>query len=306
MRHQAVIRNVINGWRPATNGLSQTDRATIPTQPRRQVRDQQRNRAMRDRRGLGIQAYLPEAEEFDMEYSGANHSGHASKHEGGAPPPASEHASEISYNHDAETYSHDEPSSLSPANHGPDHDAHAPAADAAPAEQGGTSEAGLNGQAPSPSAPTGAPANGGPAPIDVEEAGSAAGSAPVAAGGGAPSSYAGDDMGWDMAAFAEAGGYDAVIMGAMPPGMCPGEGGDIFLFIDELNVEINNTEMIQNTEINLIADDGSVLEIEGDFTAITTQESVAFQGPASSDPFADGGFLPEEPVFIEAEISEAA
>jgi len=145
-------------------------------------------------------------------------------------------------------------------------------------------------------APTSTAATGGPA---------APTSAPMSSGGDVPpNTYAGDDMGWDAASFAEAGGYDAVLMGSLPPGMCPGEGDgqDIFVFIDELNVDIINNTLIQETEINLIADDGSVIDIGGDFTAIQTQESLIQDGPipGSTSP-AEAAFIPQETPFIEVD-----
>jgi hypothetical protein len=150
--------------------------------------------------------------------------------------------------------------------------------------------------AASSSATGGAPTSGG------GNSGSGGSSVP-ADGGQASGSYAGDDMGWDMVAFAEAGGYDAVLSGELPGGI-NGDGQDIFVFIDELNLDIVNNTLIQNTEITLIADDGGILEIGGDFTAIQTQESLVVDGSGgpSSLPVDDGGFIPggDAPV-IEAD-----
>ncbi|MGI9480194.1 MAG: hypothetical protein ACR2PI_26060 [Hyphomicrobiaceae bacterium] len=258
---------------------------------------------MRDRRGHGNQAYLSQTEDTEMTPSKGGYM--PAVDEGGsvgaAPTPISstpektpEPAPEL-----ADMSASASPSAPSAA---------APVAEMMPDMADDQSS---NGSSSNPS--QGIPAADAPAaptvdaqvPITSAAAPAASASAPMATGGAAPSnSYTGDDMGWDAAAFAEAGGYDAVLTGALPPGMCPGDGDgqDVFIFIDELNVDIINNTLIQETEINLIADDGSVIDIGGDFTAIQTQESLIQDGPipGATGP-ADAAFIPQETAFIEAD-----
>lgn len=261
---------------------------------------------MKDRRGHGNQAYLSQTEDTDMAPSKGGYM--PAVEEGGsigaAPTPISSTPEKTP---EPAPEPADASASASPS---------APSAAASAAEmmpdmdgqdQGGSPS---YGSPSSPSAPTAdAPTVDAPMPTASAGGTAASASAPMVSGGGAPAnSYAGDDMGWDAAAFAEAGGYDAVLTGAMPPGMCPGQGDgqDIFIFIDELNVDIINNTLIQETEINLIADDGSVIDIGGDFTAIQTQESLIQDGPipGATGP-ADAAFIPQETPFIEADAGMA-
>ena len=123
-------------------------------------------------------------------------------------------------------------------------------------------------------------------------------------GSGGSDGFLGDAMGWDAAAFAEAGGYEAILTGQLPPGAYgDGDGQDIFVFVEELDLDIINNTLIQNTEINLIADDGSVIDIGGDFNAIQTQESLVVDGsggPALPPP--DGGPMPGDAAAAEPDM----
>ena len=162
-----------------------------------------------------------------------------------------------------------------------------------PAPGPGASEAPATG----PSIAAEVPATGGPAANPMEAAayevsspasgGGSSAAAPSTGGGGyAPAaesssgSFLADDMGWDMAAFAEAGGFEAVLTGQLPvPG---GDDQDIFIFAEELNLDIINNTLIQNTEVNIIADDGSVIDIDGDIITAPTQEVSIVDGPGAS------------------------
>ena len=153
------------------------------------------------------------------------------------------------------------------------------------------------------------PTAGAPSPVDngVNVTPASAGGAPAAGssgGSGEPGGFLGDAMGWDAAAFAEAGGYEAILTGQLPPGAYgDGDGQDIFVFIEELDLDIVNNTLIQNTEINLIADDGSVIDIGGDFNAIQTQESLVIDGssgPALPPP--DAGPMPGDGPVVEPDM----
>jgi hypothetical protein len=269
--------------------------------------DTQRSNSMKDRRGHGNQAVLNHSEDTDIQSTNASYK---------APLDGD---TEIRTTPESVSVTANEPAKAAPA---PTTDlgeapASAPATAAPAASPAGSGEedaspAGqaASGPAPASSAPAAAVADtGGPGPVETVSSTPVPANAPASSGGGeAPNSYAGDDMGWDAVAFAEAGGYDAVLTGSMPPGMCPGDGDgqDIFVFIDELNVDIINNTLIQNTEINLIADDGSVIDIGGDFTAIQTQESLIQDGPVlgNSGP-SEAAFIPQDSSFIEADAAMA-
>ncbi len=175
------------------------------------------------------------------------------------------------------------PSSYSPFRPAPDtgEDIETQPADAEPPPQAG--------QAP-PAADLGGGAE--TAPISTQPAPVADGPPATGGGGGAGSDggFLADAMGWGPEAFAEAGGYDAVFSGELPCDMFGGSAGDnVYIFIDELN--ITNNTLIQETNITLIADDGGILEIEGDFTAIQTQESLVLESGPVVDEFDSAGAL---------------
>lgn len=165
------------------------------------------------------------------------------------------------------------------------------------------------GQGSAAAIPTTAQPDAVDAGVSVAPAAYGGGAAGGGSGGGAGegSGFLGDAMGWDMAAFAEAGGYEAILTGQLPPGAYgDGDGQDIFVFIEELDLDIVNNTLIQNTEINLIADDGSVIDIGGDFNAIQTQESLVIDGSSGSAmPPPDAGGLPGEGPIIEADAAMA-
>lgn len=260
---------------------------------------------MKDRRGHGNQAYLSQSDHDEMMPSKGGYT--PTVDEGGTIGAAPEPIKAAASSPDLGEEPVEAPAMTSPS-------APPAAAPAAPTSAGQDQEESAPQKAPSSptpasSDPSGGPAAEGPAVADPSGGPSAPAAAPAASGGAAPAnSYAGDEMGWDAVAFAEAGGYDAVLMGALPPGMCPGEGDgqDIFVFIDELNVDIINNSLIQETEINLIADDGSVIDIGGDFTAIQTQESLIQDGPVLgiAGPN-EAPFVPQEAPLIEAEAAMA-
>lgn len=261
---------------------------------------------MKDRRGHGNQAILNHTDELDLPPTNTSYKApiDADSEIGSAPEPIADEANEPAKTSSAPTVDLGEASATAPV-----------ASASAPLSGGENSgdEQASSGQpssGPAPAHDASPPAQveaGHPGPVDTASA--TLPTANASAGGDeAPNSYAGDDMGWDAVAFAEAGGYDAVLYGELPPGMCPGDGDgqDIFIFIDELNVDIVNNTLIQETEINLIADDGSVIDIGGDFTAIQTQESLIQDGPAFAGPgMPDATFIPDEASFIEAEAVAA-
>ena len=148
-------------------------------------------------------------------------------------------------------------------------------------------------------------------PVSVTPASYGGGSAGGGAGGGASPSegggFLGDAMGWDAAAFAEAGGFEAILTGQLPPGAYVDiEGQDIFVFVEELDLDIINNTLIQNTEINLIADDGSVIDIGGDFNAIQTQESLVVDGSGGPAlPLPDAGPMPGDAPAPEPDLAMA-
>lgn len=259
---------------------------------------------MKDRRGHGNQAYLSQSDHDDMMPAKGGYT--PTVEEDGASGAAPEPIKASANNPDLGEEPVEAAATTSPS--APP--AAAPDAPTTPSEQDQeepASQKSQSSQSPSSSEATGAPAAEGPAVADPSGAPSAPAAASSASGSAAPAnSYAGDEMGWDAVAFAEAGGYDAVLMGALPPGMCPGEGDgqDIFVFIDELNVDIINNTLIQETEINLIADDGSVIDIGGDFTAIQTQESLIQDGPVLgiAGPN-EAPFVPQDAPLIEADAA---
>ena len=264
---------------------------------------------MKDRRGHGNQAYLSQTEDADMTPSKG---GFAPTVEddgsyGATPTPISS-TPENTPESPAEPV--DTSASTSPSAPSTAASAAEMMPDMAGQDQGGSSSYGSQpGQGAGAGDAAAPPITEASMPTAAAGGSATPASAPMSSGGGAqPNSYAGDDMGWDAMAFAEAGGYDAVLMGSLPPGMCPGEGDgqDIFVFIDELNVDIINNTLIQETEINLIADDGSVIDIGGDFTAIQTQESLVQDGPVlgASSP-TEAAFIPQESSFIEADAGMA-
>ncbi len=266
---------------------------------------------MKDRRGHGNQAYLSQTEDADMTLLEGSYTPIV-EDDGSYGAASTPIASTTGNTPESPSESVDTWASTSPSAPSVAASAAEMTPDTASQDQGGSSS---DGSQPGPNQGAGA---GDAAASPIAEAsmstatigGSAApASAPMSSGGEAPSnSYAGDDMGWDAMAFAEAGGYDAVLMGSLPPGMCAGggDGQDIFVFIDELNVDIINNTLIQETEINLIADDGSVIDIGGDFTAIQTQESLVQDGPIldASSPI-EAAFIPQESSFIEADAGMA-
>lgn len=129
----------------------------------------------------------------------------------------------------------------------------------------------------------GAHGTGGEPPAQSEQAALSAGPASPA-GSAEPAPAPGDDLGWDDQAWADAGGFEAVIGGAVSDAL-GGEGhGPIFLNfeIGSLDIDlftfIQNT-LVQNTEVVLDASDGGSLTVGGDVSAIGSQEALT-----------DGGF----------------
>ena len=104
--------------------------------------------------------------------------------------------------------------------------------------------------------------------------------------------HGGGNLGWEMAAWDDAGGFDRIMSGhlfdafshagAMPP---------VFVFaIDHLDVNFNTfiqTTQIQNTLVFLNASDGGSIDVGGDVNAIGLQS-------ASTDQMT---LISHEPVF---------
>ncbi len=260
---------------------------------------------MKDRRGTAMQGYVDQSDDSDFLKPNEGYSSPQPEAEelGSAPKPAKTALTEEAAPEEA---------AAGPLK-GPSTEAESLAKGSAAEDATGAGEDGAGndigsavGQGTAAAIPTSAQPDAVDAGVSVTPA--AYGGGAVGGGGtGEGSGFLGDAMGWDMAAFAEAGGYEAILTGQLPPGAYgDGDGQDIFVFIEELDLDIVNNTLIQNTEINLIADDGSVIDIGGDFNAIQTQESLVIDGssgPALPPP--DAGGLPGEGPIIEADAGMA-
>lgn len=95
-----------------------------------------------------------------------------------------------------------------------------------------------------------------------------------------------EDLGWGDAAWGEAGGFDAVLIGHLDDGAAPGCGHHSPIIIMPIeHLEINNNTFIQNTQIentNIVfnADHGGDIDIDGDVNAISTQHAAIESGAA--------------------------
>ncbi|MEM6498198.1 MAG: hypothetical protein AAF709_15930 [Pseudomonadota bacterium] len=260
---------------------------------------------MKDRRGTAMQGYVDQSDDSDFLKPNEGYSSPQPEAEelGSAPKPAKTALTEEAAPEEA---------AAGPLK-GPSAEAESLAKGSAAEDATGAGDDGAGndiGSAVGQGAAAAIPTTAQPDAVDA-----GVGVTPAAYGGGAAggggtgegSGFLGDAMGWDMAAFAEAGGYEAILTGQLPPGAYgDGDGQDIFVFIEELDLDIVNNTLIQNTEINLIADDGSVIDIGGDFNAIQTQESLVIDGssgPALPPP--DAGGLPGEGPVIEADAGMA-
>ncbi len=262
---------------------------------------------MKDRRGTATQGYIDETDNGDFLKPAEGYAAAQPEAEGlGAPPkPAKTTLAE-------ETTP--EESDAGPLK-GPSVEAEAlpssgAAADSTSSESGddgaGNDIGSPVGQGAAPPLPTTDQPEVANSPVDVTPASYGGGAAGGGSGDGS-NGFLGDAMGWDAAAFAEAGGYEAILTGQLPLGAYgDGDGQDIFVFVEELDLDIINNTLIQNTEINLIADDGSVIDIGGDFNAIQTQESLVVDGssgPALPPP--DSGPIPGDGPVVEPEMGIA-
>jgi len=88
----------------------------------------------------------------------------------------------------------------------------------------------------------------------------------------------GGNLGWDDAAWNDAGGFESVLSGHLSSGFgCAGGFQPIFVFeIDNLDVNFNTliqTTQIQNTLALLNASNGGSIDVGGDITAIGLQSA---------------------------------
>lgn len=95
-----------------------------------------------------------------------------------------------------------------------------------------------------------------------------------------------NELGWGDAAWAEAGGFEAVLLGHLFGGSLPGGAGSpvILISIDQLDIDfntliqnINQSTQIQNTQIVFNALDGGSVDVAGDVTAVSSQQSLVDQ-----------------------------
>ena len=96
--------------------------------------------------------------------------------------------------------------------------------------------------------------------------------------GGFMQPHDGGSLGWDAAAWADAGGFDAVLSGHLPSSLgSAGAMPPIIVFaIDNLDVEFNTlfqTTQIQNTLVFLNAVNGGSIDVGGDVSAIGFQSA---------------------------------
>lgn len=146
--------------------------------------------------------------------------------------------------------------------------------------------------------PVGSQGVGQPAPGITDGpafAGPAAGSS---AGAGYPTDFGGgsggygappaNDLGWDEAAFDEAGGFEAVL-GDVLLEWLSGTGDDrpaITVNIDTIDIDLFNivqNTLVQNTQVLFDASGGGSVSVGGDVTAFGVQEALVADA---------GGFLP--------------
>jgi hypothetical protein len=86
------------------------------------------------------------------------------------------------------------------------------------------------------------------------------------------------ELGWGDAAWAEAGGFEAVLLGQLPLGaLATGAAGPVFLIaIEDLDIEfnlLNQNTIVQNTAIVFDAANGGSIDVGGDLNALAGQQA---------------------------------
>jgi hypothetical protein len=98
---------------------------------------------------------------------------------------------------------------------------------------------------------------------------------------------AGAELGWDHA-FAEAGGFEALLTGHLSGGSLPGAAASplSLTLIDDLDIDFNTliqNTLVQNTQIVFEAAQGGSIEVGGDVSAISSQEALINQSGGLSE-----------------------
>jgi hypothetical protein len=97
--------------------------------------------------------------------------------------------------------------------------------------------------------------------------------------------HAGDELGWNDAAFDDAGGFLAVLAGHLPADtFAGGDHGPVIFFINDLDIDlfniINQNTIIQNTDISFDASNGGSIDVGGDLNAVAGQQAFLTEGPS--------------------------
>jgi hypothetical protein len=101
--------------------------------------------------------------------------------------------------------------------------------------------------------------------------------------------HEGENLGWDAAAWDEAGGFEAVLFGHLSGTLGPAGGAQpIFVIaIEDLDVEFNTLMQItqvQNTLVFLDASNGGAIDIGGDVNANGLQFASTEQSGGVGEP----------------------
>lgn len=78
-------------------------------------------------------------------------------------------------------------------------------------------------------------------------------------------------LGWDFAAWGEAGGFDAVLVGHLAEALGGAAGGGTIIIVPIEHLEINSITQIENTEVFLNAANGGSISVGGSVNALGNQ-----------------------------------